>query len=390
MPPAPQTSTTDPQATRCVVIGPVLPFRGGIAQHTTMLARALADTCDLSIFSFSRLYPKILFPGESDRDPDYEGHQEPHCSYTLDSINPFTWMRTVRRVRALQPDLVIIPWWTFFLGPSFWFIARALRREGIETVFFVHNASDHEEAAWKRWLSRHTLNNGARYVVHTRQEAELLSQMQPGKPVAVHPHPIYSQFPYVPDTPPRQAALELLFFGFIRPYKGLEVLLQAMQQLQDLDIHLTVAGECWGDPSEILKQAEAAGRTETLLRYLDDRETASLFQRADVVVLPYLSATGSGVIPLAYHYDKPVIATRVGGLPDVVIDSRTGWLVEPGDVEALAHCIKQLPATDLTVMPQHIQALKDQLSWNSLADSVVSGRSLSILNSAKNDPGRSS
>ena len=383
-----QKPTTDSPAPRCVVIGPVLPFRGGIAQHTTMLARALAESCNLTIISFSRLYPKVLFPGESDRDPDYAGHQEAHCSYTLDSINPSTWARAVRQVRNLKPQLVVIPWWTFFLGPCFWYIASALRRSGIETVFFVHNASDHEEAAWKRWLSHHTLNNGARYVVHTRQEAEHLSQMQAGKPVAVHPHPIYSQFPYVADTAPRQAALELLFFGFIRPYKGLEVLLDAMQQLKNLDIHLTVAGECWGDPAKILEQAGATGSTETLLRYLDDKETAALFQRADVVVLPYLSATGSGVIPLAYHYDKPVIATRVGGLPDVVIDNKTGWLVKPGDVDALAHCIRQLPDIDLAAMPQHIQELKHQLSWESLADSVLSGRSLSMSDPATDQPGK--
>lgn len=371
-----ERSGDDGKLGRIVVIGPVLPFRGGIAQHTTMLARALKDQSDLTIFSFSLLYPKLLFPGESDRDPDYNGHEEAQCHYTLNSISPLTWWRTVRLIRAVRPSLVIIPWWTFFLGPCCWYISRSLRRQGIETIFFVHNASDHEAAHWKRWLSKHTLNNGSRYVVHTQQEAQYLSEKHPGKPVAVHPHPIYSQFPHVPHAAPRHAALELLFFGFIRPYKGLEVLLQAMAKLQDMDVHLTVAGECWGDPTNILKLAEAGGKTETLLRYLDDKQTASLFQRADVVVLPYLSATGSGVIPLAYHYNKPVIATRVGGLPDVVLHGETGWLVEPGNIEALADAIRQAAAYDLSAMTTHIEQLKQRLSWKSLASTVISGNSL--------------
>ena len=357
-----------------IIIGPVSPFRGGIAQHTTMLARALADSHVCRILSFKRLYPKLIFPGQSDRDPDHEGQAEPRTEYLLDTLNPFTWRRVAKRAQQMRPDFVLIPWWTFFLGPLSLYIAWALRRRDIDVVFFCHNVLDHEETAWKRALARLVLRQGSRFVVHTRVEESRLKELIPGAVVAVHPHPIYDQFPEPKRHLPRRAGLELLFYGFVRPYKGLDVLTKAIGLLKGQDVFLTVAGEFWQGEKEIRQQiAQLAieDQVEIISRYVSDQETAQLFDRSDLVILPYRSATGSGVIPIAYHYGKPVIATRVGGLPDVVWDGKTGRIVPPGDVKALANAIREMTQPRAADMRRKIEQIKRQLTWHNLAKAAM-------------------
>ena len=362
------TATSDMR--RFVLIGPVLPFRGGIAQHTTMLHRELRQSAELLTVSFSRQYPRWLFPGESDIDPDYEQHREPGVEYLIDSINPLTWRKAVARVASFRPQAVVIPWWTVFWAPCFGFIAGSLRRKGIEVVFFCHNVVEHESAAWKIWLSRRVLRNGTRFVVHTREDAGNLLKLIPGARVDVHPHPVYSQFPPPESTLLRRRGLELLFYGFVRPYKGLDVLVEAMGQLRGRDVQLTIAGEFWGSEKETRARITALGldeQVETRARYHSDQETAELFARADIIVLPYRSATGSGVVPIAYHYDRPVIVTRVGGLPDVVEDRRTGFIVPADDPDALATAIGNATSEQCAAMRPAIIEFKRSLTWESLA-----------------------
>jgi glycosyltransferase involved in cell wall biosynthesis len=129
---------------KVLLIGPVLPFRGGIAQHTTMLLRAFAETTEAHAISFTRQYPRFLFPGESDRDPAFEGHVEPLTEYEMDSMNPLSWRRVVRKALAFAPDVVVLPWWQVYWAPSFSYIARRLRRAGIPVVFLCHNVIEHE------------------------------------------------------------------------------------------------------------------------------------------------------------------------------------------------------------------------------------------------------
>jgi glycosyltransferase involved in cell wall biosynthesis len=356
------------------VVGPVLPFRGGIAQHTTMLSRALAQQAECHVFSFKRLYPQWLFPGESDRDPDYAGHREPGTQYGLDSLNPLTWRTAVQQIRQLQPAFVLIPWWTFFLGPMLAYIAWSLRRSRIPVVFFCHNVLDHEQAAWKRALTRLVLRQGSRFVVHTQVEAERLAELIPNPKVTVHPHPIYDQFPPSKNALPRRAGLELLFYGFVRPYKGLDLLVEAMGELKGKDVFLTVAGEFWEGQQAIERRIRELGiesQIEIRARYHSDEETADLFTRADVVVLPYRSATGSGVVPIAYHYDRPVIVTRVGGLPEVVTDHKTGRIIDKNNQAALVSAIQRTTFHSCAAMHPAIQQIKTKMSWQSIASKVL-------------------
>jgi glycosyltransferase involved in cell wall biosynthesis len=360
---------------RVALIGPILPFRSGIAQHTTMLHRALPELTQHLAISFSRQYPAMIFPGENDLDSSYEGHEEPGVEYLIDSLNPLTWRKAVRRILDFKANLVILPWWTVYWAFCFGYLARTLRREGLEVCFFCHNVVEHESAGWKSRLTLWVLHYGNRFVVHTNEDRANLLHLIPRAEVRVHVHPVYNQFPEPGNELPKRGSLELLFYGFVRPYKGLDLLLEAMAQTPG-DVYLTIAGEFWEGEKEIRARIQSLGlddRVELRPRYHTEEETAELFARSDVVVLPYRSATGSGVVPLAYHYNKPVIATRVGGLLDVVQHGQTGLLVESENVKALAEAIESMTRTGAMAMVPAIQALKSSMTWTSLASTILDG-----------------
>lgn len=361
---------------KVLIVGPVLPFRGGIAQHTTLLLRAFAEMADARAFSFTRQYPSMIFPGESDRDPAFEGHEEPLTTYLIDSVNPLTWRRAARRALRWRPDLVVLPWWHVYWAPGFGYLARRLRRAGIPVVFLCHNVVEHETAGWKRDITRRVLALGSGYVVHTDIDEKNLLELLPDARTRKHPHPTYDQFPAAVGSLPREHALELLFFGFVRPYKGLDLLLEALALVDPaVDYRLTVAGEFWKGAEETRALIESLGiseRVELVSRYLTEEEAAEYFDRAHAVVLPYRDATGSGVVALAYHYDKPVVVTRVGGLPDVVDHGQTGLVVDPDSPEALARAINRLANTDLDAMAELVERYKaEHLTWEGLARAVL-------------------
>jgi glycosyltransferase involved in cell wall biosynthesis len=364
---------------RTALIGPVLPFRGGIAQHTTQLHRELQQHSELMTISFSRQYPKWLFPGESDRDSEYSEYEEDHVEYTIDSLNPLTWRNAVKQVVAFGTQTVIIPWWTVFWAPCFGYIARTLRSKGIEVVFFCHNVVEHESATWKQWATRLVLQQGSRFVVHTRVDAENLARLLPNATVAVQAHPIYDQFPQAENTLQKRAKLELLFYGFVRPYKGLGTLIEAMGILRGKDIRLTIAGEFWEgrkQTDDLIRKLNLESKIDIRDRYHTEKETAELFARADVVVLPYHSATGSGVVPIAYHYSKPVIVTRVGGLPDVVEHGKTGFIVPVGNAESLATEISHLTRESCVSMQPDILRVKSTLTWKKLTEVLLNDQAV--------------
>lgn len=358
---------------RVALIGPVLPFRGGIAQHTTMLHRALPDLVEHLTISFTRQYPAIIFPGESDRDPAYEGHKERGVEYLIDSLNPLSWHKAVKRILAFNADIAVLPWWTVFWAPCFGYLARALRREKLIVVFFCHNVVEHESAGWKAKLAKRVLSQGNRFVVHTTEDAANIQRLLPGAKVSVHAHPIYDQFPDPTGELPRRGSLELLFYGFVRPYKGLDLLVEAMAKTRDSTC-LTIAGEFWEGEDQVrnrIRDLGLTGRVELRPRYHTEQETAELFARSDAVVLPYRSATASGVVPIAYHYNKPVIATRVGGLPDAVIDGTTGKLIEPDNIDSLADAINEFSRAEAVAMIAAIEDLKRKTTWVSLASALL-------------------
>lgn len=368
---SPQSRSTQ----RILIIGPVTPFRGGIAQHTTRLANALNEMVNVQVESFERLYPNWLYPGKFQVETTDSLHMNAPVRYCLDSINPLSWHAMAEQAISSKPDTVIIPWWTFFLAPCYRFIAHKLARAEIPIIYFCHNIVDHDSAAWKRQLSRFVLSSGTKFLTQTRTETNRLKNLLGEVPVLTHPHPVYDQFPAATQMLPRRAKLELLFFGFIRPYKGLDILIDSLSQLKDASIHTSIVGEPWGTNTEYwerrIAEAGLSERVELVARYVDEMETARYFSRADAVVLPYRSATGTGVVATAFHYVKPVIASDVGGISDVVQDGKTGFLVPPEDAEALATAIRKFVDEGITNVDANLKEASASMTWSHLAAEIV-------------------
>ncbi|MFI5399527.1 MAG: glycosyltransferase [SAR324 cluster bacterium] len=359
---------------RLGILGPVFPYRGGIAIHLTMLHRELARHAEVLTLSFSRQYPRWLYPGRSDLDPGREHYREPGVLYALDSLNPLTWLRGARLLAQHRPDLVLLPWWTAFWAPCFGLIAWRLRRRGIPVMFLCFNVVDHEEARWKEIAARWVLHWGKRFLVQSQPDAERLKLLVPGASVTVHANPAYVHYPPASHTLPHRDGLELLFFGFVRPYKGIDVLIEAMHLLRGEPIHLAVVGEWWRrDPEKEARLAELvrSGTVEVVDRYVPEAEAAAYFERADALVAPYRHATGSAVIFLAYHFGKPVIASAVGAIPGAVREGQTGLLVPPEDPVALAQAIRRFASLPPGGFAAQARRMAEEMSWSGQAQAIL-------------------
>lgn len=358
---------------RVALVGPVRPFRGGVAQYTTRLRHALGAKSMLQTISYERQYPAWLYPGQSDREPAQASHRESGVEYLLDALNPWSWHSAVHRISDERCELAIFDWWTLFWAPAIALMAWRLRRRGIRVVFVCHNLFDHDAGVFKRKVATTLLSPADGYLVHSAEQQTALQSSFPGKPVVAHPMPPFDHFPPASVRMPQRGRLELLFFGFIRPYKGLDVLVDALGRLADRAVHLTVVGEPWLPAEELRRRIAASGapNIELHLDYVDDHAAANFFARADLVVLPYLAASGSAVAAMAIHYDCPILATRTGGFPDVVDEGRTGFLISPGSAQELADAIRPLTRARLEEMRANVRAWKSRFGWDSLAECLL-------------------
>ena len=363
------------------IVGPVLPYRSGIARHTTALATELAERegVHLSVLSFSRQYPRLLYPGEVDKDSDASIPGAFKTHYSIDTINPWTWWKAARSLARDLPDFVLMPAWTFFVAPCMGSIARSLRRSDIPIAMIVHNAVDHEAAGWKTHLSRFQLLQADMFVTHNPAIASQLLALAPDRPILIQPHPVFHDYPKSRGLLPRRSKLELLFFGLIRPYKGLDVALHGLARSNLRDVHLSVVGEFWGGKSateNLVKQLGLETRVDIVDRYVSDADAAEYFNRCDAVLTPYHSASGSGVLALACHYGKPVVATNVPGLSDAVRHGQTGWLFPAGDRDALARLLQDVVTRESSAaMGPMIHEARRQLRWDSFVDGVLEWKS---------------
>lgn len=359
---------------RIAIIGPVPPYRGGIAQHTMMLSRALMPRADVLVLSFTRQYPGWLYPGSGDIEPGAARMTQPECRYLLDSLNPLSWERTVKSIAEFGASIAVIPWWSAFWAPCAAYLTHRLSRLGIPVHFHCHNVAGHDASRMEHAFARLALRGGSTFRVHSEAERAELLRLLPSARVGISAHPVYFQYPDPLETLPRRAAVELLFFGFVRRYKGLDILLESLRGIRDRDFMLTIAGEIWDDRTGIESLAATpglSGRLEIIDRYVGAQEASMLFDRADALVMPYRSATGSGVLGLAYRYGIPVIASALPGIAEHVRDGETGWLVQPGSVEDLARTLEGVSAERAKSMKPAIEAFARTLTWEALAASLI-------------------
>lgn len=334
------------------VIGPTYPFRGGIAHHTTLLVRHLREAGHEVLFlSFTRQYPRFLY-GRDDKDPS-ESPLQTETEYLLDSVNPLTWVRALRRVRVFAPAQVIMPWWVPFWAVLDGFLSWGIKKwvkPAPRLTFMCHNVLPHEESWLDVWAVRLGIGRGDDYVVHAQSEAEKLrSVFGEDTAVVVTPHPTYAELgaeaSHLPVKLPDGVPL-LLFCGLVRRYKGLDILLEALPLvLAERVVHLAIVGEFWDDVAVYEAQIARLGigaHVTILNEYVADAVLAGFVRRADAVVLPYRSATQSGVVQLALGHGTAVVTTRVGGLSEAVEDGVTGVLVMPESPVALAEGVLQV------------------------------------------------
>ncbi len=372
---------------KVALIGPTHPYRGGIAHYTTLLFQALQTRHETRFLSFSRQYPGWLFPGQTDIDPSQQALRAPEAEPLLDSMNPYTWVKTARLLRRWQADLVIIPWWVSFWAPQFLTITLLLKKNSKTKILFVcHNVIAHESNWLNRLATRMVLKQGDLFLVHSEEDRRNLLDIDArvmlrkcflptheafhrsttlGQPAKEHD--LRSQY--------RLHAPVLLFFGFVRPYKGLATLLKAIPAiLATIPVTLLVAGEFWKDKEEYLALIEKLGITRHVVildQYIPNEMVKDIFDTADLVVQPYLSATGSAVTQMAFGFHKPLVASAVGSLAEVIDDGRTGILVPPNDPDALAKAIIGFFTDNLgPIFVDNIRRSQRQFSWERLLQAI--------------------
>jgi len=332
---------------RFALIGPFPPYRGGIAHFSEALRQGLSGRGhEVEAVTFSRQYPGVLFPGTTQYEP---GGAADGAERLLDTIGPRSWWRTARHVIGREPDAVVFQFWMPFLGPSYGVVARRLRKAGVPVLAVVHNALPHERRPGDRALAQTFLRACDGLVVMSESVRRDVERLAPGVPVRQVRHPVYEHFGEAVPRAEARAALGLpaeapvlLFFGFVRRYKGLHVLLDAMPRVLARlpEARLVVAGEFYDDEAPYRRQAEALGAAVRFdAEYIPSEAVATYFSAADVVVQPYVSATQSGVAQIAFHFERPVITTDVGGLAETVPDGEAGLVVPSEDSAALADAV---------------------------------------------------
>jgi glycosyltransferase involved in cell wall biosynthesis len=367
---------------RIALIGPTYPFRGGISHYTTLLYTHLKVRHHVLFVSFKRQYPRFLFPGRTDRDPSGEKISGDHVLRLIDSVNPFTWVRAACGIIRFKAELVILPWWVSFWSLQFWTIATLVSNVSAAKILYLcHNVVAHESGRFDRVLSKTVLRTGDFFVVHSEEDRERLLRMFPDAMVKRSPHPTYKVFnfrTFAPEPIREKFGLKgnvILFFGFVREYKGLRYLIEAMPQvLLEVNVTLLVVGEFWKDKDQYLRLIKERNLESTVVvvdRYVPNEAVGSYFSAADLVVQPYLSATGSGVIQTAFGFNKPVVATQVGSLSEMVTDGKTGFLAPPRDPNGLAKAIVRFFREDKAeAFSKNIQMEQHRFSWERMVETI--------------------
>lgn len=365
------------------IIGPAPPLRGGIAHYNTQLCLELSKNHQVTPLSFCRQYPSFIFPGRTQLDPEPpallcrdEVRRLPIPM--LDSINPLNWLKVAGYIIHKTPDLVIVHWWHPFFAPCLGTTIRMIRRRSRNTrvVFICHNVLPHEPFPAAMTLTRLALSQGQAWIVHSETDRQRLMELGLDGPVYLIPQPPAKGYGSPLNREEAKSSLGLsgnllLFFGLIRRYKGLPSLIQALPLvLKEVECTLLVVGEFYEDKDHCLKLIHELG-LQSRIRIIDQFVPASkvnlYFSAADLVVLPYESATQSAIVPIAFTFERPVLATCVGGLPEAVRDGETGLLVEPRNPPALAEAIIRFYKEDLgSIFRRHILN-QQHFSWGELA-----------------------
>ena len=368
---------------RIALVGPAAPFRGGIAQFTDTVAEGLRRR-DWSVYmaTFRRQYPKMLFPGTSQFDAGRPVAPDTHR--LIDSIGPATWIAAARKIAEQRPAAALFQYWTPFFAPAYGVMARRLAAQGVRVAAIVHNVYPHERRhGLVSPLAGYFLKQCGGLLALSDLVAADLQALGVDAPVHRAPHPVYGHFG---DPIPRGEARRrlripedaevLLFFGFVRAYKGLRTLLRALPRVlaRRPAARLVIAGEFYEDERAYRDLIASLGLGDAVLvrgEYIPESEVGLYFSAANLVTQPYDSATQSGVVQTAWHFERPVVTTDVGGLAEAVADGVSGYVTPPGDPEALADAIiRYFEEGREAAFAEGARRERERFSWGRLLDSL--------------------
>jgi D-inositol-3-phosphate glycosyltransferase len=367
---------------KIILIGPSSPLRGGIANFNDSLFTALEDIHDARIVGFSMQYPSLFFPGRSQYDTLAPKPDE-RIKHLINSINPLSWRKTAAGIVKLKPDSLLVHYWMPFFAPALGTIIRRVKkRADVRVTGLLHNLIPHEAMPGTRMLNRFFLESCDGFITMSSSVSRELENSGISKPTRFIPHPVYDFFG---DHVPGATALDylgldpdqkhLLFFGIIRKYKGLDLLLKAFasRKISHINLKLIVAGEFYENERRYLDLAEKLGIENRVLftrSFVPREEVGYYFAASDLVVLPYLTATQSGVTQIAYHFDKPMLVTNVGGLKETVPHGQVGYVCEKDPEEIAAAIADFFDNKRSGEFTENIKTEKKRFSWETMVKGI--------------------
>lgn len=363
---------------RIIIIGPANPYRGGIAAFNERLAQQfIREGNEVEIYTFTLQYPSFLFPGKTQYTDD-PCPEDLKISRRISSVNPINWIIVGKEIQKKSPDAVIFAYWMSFMAPCFGTIAACIRKNRkTRMIGLIHNMIPHEPKLIDKILPGYFVNKMDGFAALSESVVKDIEKFDhKGKSKIASPHPIYDHYGKLISREEALAKLGLdsshkyvLFFGFIRAYKGLDLLLKAMGDKRLEEVHLIVAGEFYEDSEKytnIIKEQGIGERVHLFTEYIPDTEVNKFFSACDIVTQPYKTATQSGVTQVAYHFEKPMIVTNVGGLSEIVPEGKVGYNVDP-DAGAIAEAIEKFYATGAD-LHEGIVEEKKKYSWGLLTE----------------------
>lgn len=371
---------------RIVILGSAYPLRGGgLATFNERLARAfMAAGHEVCIYTFSLQYPGLLFPGKSQYSDD-EQPLDLDIRVKVNSINPFNWRKTANELRKMKPDLLIIRYWIPFMAPSLGYIAAVTKKnKHTRIVTIADNIVPHEKRLGDKLLTRYFIGKPDIFICMSDTVKNDLTRFGvPCEKIRLALHPLYDNFgpPVNMDEARNEIGIPeidklVLFFGFIREYKGLDLLLKAFanEKLRRLPVYLLVAGEFYGQAANYYALADQLGISDRVLwhaHFIPNAMVRNYFCACDLVVQPYKHATQSGVTQIAYHFDKPMVVTNVGGLPEMVQHGKAGYVVQP-EPKAIAGAIADyFNGNKSKSFEKALKEEKKRFSWENLVDIIL-------------------
>ena len=366
------------------IIGSAHPYRGGLAAFNERMANEFVNSGnELTIETFSLQYPNFLFPGKT-QYADWEKPDNLEINRSVNSVNPFNWIKTGLRIKKEKPDFVIFKYWLPFMAPCFGTIARIIKKNRHTKIICVaDNIIPHEKRIGDKFLTSYFMNSIDGIIPMSRSVEDDIYKFRKDIPVKLHPHPLFDNFGEIIEQKTALSKLKLdttfkyiLFFGFIRDYKGLDWLLESFadSRFRKLPVKLIIAGEFYSDPAPYHKLIDKLNLSEHIILktdFIPDEDVKNYFCAADLVAQPYKSATQSGVTQIGYHFNKPMLVTNVGGLSEIIPDKVIGYVTEPNP-KAISEAILDFFENDKKdEFVENIKKEKEKFSWSGMISTIL-------------------